>query len=599
MQHMPDLPFSEEQKQYLQGFMAGVLQRGGLSFVGQTADGRLTHEPEQAVRDLATPAPTETLYGTPIDRLCKQERIKLELHPLDMWDRVLENAAAGRFPEGDDVFRYKALGFFYVAPAQNAFMLRCRIAGGFLSSRQAHGLAELAERYGAGYLDLTTRANIQIREIGARDAADVLMALADLGLTSRGAGADNIRNITATPTTGFDLQELYDVRPLVRSLYYYILNSRDLYNLPRKFNVAFDSGGVITAAADTNDLGFVAVRVEEGHDVPPGVYFRIELGGVTGHGAFAQDTGFMVPPEACIATAAAIIRVYLENGDRTNRKKARLKYLLERWGVERFMEAVQERLAFPLLRFPREACAPRPPLRPGAHIGIHPQHPEGHYYVGVDVPVGRLQAAQLHGLADLAERYGAGELRLTVFQNLLIPGVAEADLEPLCATLRELGLSHESTPLRQGLVACTGNAGCPYARTNTKAHALALARYLEEAGISVDRPLNIHLTGCPHSCAQHYCGDIGLLGVKVKTDSGETVEGYDIVLGGGLEAEQGLAREVARGIPFEAVPPLLAHLLRTYLQQRQGDESFAAFTRRLDATTLETILAESKPDATP
>jgi ferredoxin-nitrite reductase len=201
-------------------------------------------------------------------------------------------------------------------------------------------------------------------------------------------------------------------------------------------------------------------------------------------------------------------------------------------------------------------------------------------------------------LAELAERYGIGELRLTVFQNLLIPAVAEADLAPLCAALRDLGLSHESTPLRQGLVACTGNAGCPYARTNTKAHALLLAQYLEDAGISLDRPLNIHLTGCPNSCAQHYCGDIGLLGVKVKTDRGETVEGYDIVLGGGLEAEQGLAQEVARGVPFEAVPPLLANLLRIYLQQRQHNESFADFTRRLDAAALKTFIAESKPEKT-
>ncbi|GBD00477.1 Sulfite reductase [ferredoxin] [bacterium HR18] len=592
---IPNLPFSEEQKQYLQGFMAGVLQRGGLTFVGQTADGRFTHQPEQAVRDLAaTPAAT-TFYGTPVDRLCKQEHIKLELHPLDMWDRVLENAAAGRFPEGDDVFRYKALGLFYVAPAQNAFMLRCRIAGGLLSSHQARGLAELAMRYGGGYLDLTTRANIQVREIRAQDAANVLMALADLGLTSRGAGADNIRNITATPTTGFDVQELFDLRPLVRALYYYILHSRDLYNLPRKFNVAFDSGGVVTAAAETNDLGFIAVRVEEGHEVAPGVYFRIELGGVTGHGSFAQDTGYMVPPEACLATAAAIIRVYLEHGDRTNRKKARLKYLLEAWGPERFMEAVQKRLAFPLVKLPRTACW-RPSPRPNAHVGIHPQKPEGHYYIGIDVPVGRLQADQLRALADIADRYGTGELRLTVFQNLLIPGIPEAELNAACDALHRIGLSPTATALRQGLVACTGNAGCPYARTNTKAHALELVRYLEEtAGIRIDQPLNIHLTGCPHSCAQHYCGDIGLLGVKVQTPNGETVEGYDIVVGGGLEAEQGLARPLARSVPFENVPPLIAHLLRTYLNQRQAGESFAAFTRRLDEVALQQLTQEAKP----
>lgn len=571
--------FSEEQKQYLQGFMAGVIQRGGMSFAGRTADGRITHEPNAAVRDLA-----DSVYGTPVDELCKQERIKLERDPMAMWDVVAANAAAGRFPEGDDVFRYKALGLFYVAPVQDAFMLRCRIPGCLLTAAQLQGLARIAGRYGGGYADVTTRGNIQIREIGAEHPPDVLAALYDIGLTSRGAGADNIRNITASPTSGFDRQELYDVRRLAGGMHHYILNSPDLYGLPRKFNIAFDSGGAISVASDTNDLGFMAVRVDE--DVEPGIYFRIELGGVTGHGAFAHDTGYMVRPEQCVAAAAAIIRVYLEHGDRTNRKKARLKYTLDAMGVSAFMREVQHRLAFPLIELERDRCAPRPTVVRHSHIGFHAQR-DGRLYAGVVVPVGRIEAEQMLAIAELAERFGSGDVRLTIFQNLLIPDIQEEDADRVSQAIRAAGLDIHTSGVRGGLVACTGNAGCPYATTDTKGHARRLGDYLN-ARIELEESINIHLTGCPNSCAQHYCGDIGLLGTKVKQGD-ERVEGYHVVLGGGMDQDQGLAREVARAVPFENIPSLLEHVLSTYRRERAEGESFAGFTRRHDDKALATL----------
>ncbi len=584
-------PFSEEQKQYLQGFMAGVVQRGGLPFAGQTPDGRITHAPEAAERDLADPG-IDQLYGTPVEELSKQERIKLEKNPHAMWDDVLAHAAAGTMPEGDDIFRYKALGLFNVAPVQDGFMLRCRIPGCMLRADQLRGLADLADAYGAGYGDVTTRGNIQLREIKPRHAADVLIGLYDIGLTSKGAGADNLRNITASPTAGFDPQEVFDVRPLARAMHHYILHSPDLYGLPRKFNIAFDGGGRVSVAADTNDLGFMAVRVDEGAGVEPGVYFRIELGGVTGHGAFAHDTGFMVRPEQCVAAAAAVVRVYLEHGDRTNRKKARLKYLLEAWGTDRFMAEVQNRLAFELTALPRARCAPRPPVVRHSHIGFHPQKQAGRYYVGVVVPVGRMTSAQMRGLADIAARYGSGDLRLTIFQNVLIPDLSEADVEAVQDALRDLGFHYETEDVRSGLVACTGAAGCPYANTHTKEHALTLGEYLA-AQVPMDQPINIHFTGCPNSCAQHYCGDIGLLGVPVKREDGTRVDGCTIVLGGGMDQDQGLARELVRSLPFDEVPPLLAHVLKTYLRERTGQESFTAFTRRHDTDTLRSLFLDS------
>src|SRR5215469_16522953 len=256
---MTDQAFSDEQKQYLDGFLSGIAARcGGAPAVpGATAP--------------AASAPSADIHHAAQDRfiaagrkLVPEEEAKRQAHPLDMWDELVAEAAEGRFPKGIDVFRHKFFGLFYVAPAQNAFMCRLRIPNGVLQPHHMTGLAALAERWAGGYADITTRANLQIREIKPQGIVEMLEGLQELGLTSRGAGADNIRNITGSPTAGIDSQELIDTRPLTRELHHYILNHRELYGLPRKFNIAFDGGGAVSVLEDTNDIGFAAVQVPAG-----------------------------------------------------------------------------------------------------------------------------------------------------------------------------------------------------------------------------------------------------------------------------------------------------------------------------------------------
>src|SRR5437763_7817630 len=340
---MPENPgFTEDQKQYLEGFIAGLAKKRGIAL----PNGAAPPAPDPAA------TPSEPASGNdPIlihrlaqDRavaaggaLVPEEVVKRVKNPFDMWDEMAANAAAGRFPKATDIFLHKFHGLFYVAPNQEAFMLRLRLPSGILFAHQAKGLADIAERFGGGSVDITTRANLQIREIGAAYPLDVLTAIDELGLTSRGAGADNIRNLTGSPLAGIDPQELVDTRPLTRALYHHILNHRELFGLPRKFNIAFDGGGRTGVLEDTNDIGFAAVRVGPGKPVPEGVYFRMLLGGITGHGCFAQDSGLLLDPGEVIAAAAAIVRVFIDHGDRTDRKKARLKYLIERWALDRLM----------------------------------------------------------------------------------------------------------------------------------------------------------------------------------------------------------------------------------------------------------------------
>ncbi len=572
--------FTEEQTNYLSGFVSGVLQSRALPFLGQDATRRFTHEPAAAVQ--------ETFFGTELDDLCKEERIKYEKNGLDCYDTILANANTDTFPQDGDVFRYKFHGLFFVTPAQESLMLRCRIAGGSLSTHQFRGLAEIAADWGPGRVDLTTRANTQIREIMPRHCPEVLMKLTDLGLTSQGSGADNIRNITATPTTGFDPDELIDVMPYARAMHHYILKNRDLYGLPRKFNISYDSGGHVSVCADTNDIAFYAVRISESSfsnlksqtpSLPaPGVYFRMQLCGITGHKQFATDCGVLLTPQETVAAAAALIRVFIENGDRTNRKKARLKYLVDEWGIPKTLKETQKKLAFPLRHLPLDACDPSLPKSKHGHLGIHSQT-DGKNYLGVLIPVGAMSSRQVQDICDIADRYGRGEIRLTVWQNLIIPGITDEKLEAATAAVIAAGFDYRPSSLTGGIIACTGSRGCKYAAADTKGNAVALGDYLKSR-VELDTPVNIHLTGCPHSCAQHYIGDIGMMGVRVKSPSGESVDGYNIVLGGGIDDTQAIAREVWKAIAYTDIPPLLERLLKTYQTQRAENETFAEFTNR-------------------
>src|SRR2546430_5150360 len=203
-------------------------------------------------------------------------------------------------------------------------MCRLRLPNGMLAHWQFAGVADLAERYGGGYAHVTTRANLQMREVEPKSAVAMVEAIQDLGLCSRGSGADNIRNVTGTPTAGIDPQELIDTRPYAREWHFHILNDRSLYGIPRKFNVGFDGGGIIPVLEDTNDIGFQAVEVKDGFGIEGDIWFRLMLGGITGHKDFARATGVVVRPGEATQVADAVVRVFIDHGDRTNRAKARL-----------------------------------------------------------------------------------------------------------------------------------------------------------------------------------------------------------------------------------------------------------------------------------
>jgi ferredoxin-nitrite reductase len=586
-----------EQKLYLEGFTSGLQARRTAR--GQPASGSKGALPGlggEPVGPDAASLKAQDRFIKAGRKLSDPERFKRELHPFDGYEKLKSQAEKNEPPKPDDNFRWRFFGLFYVAPNQKSYMCRLRLPNGILKHWQLAGLATLAETHAGGYAHVTTRANLQMREIEPKNAVSLLEAIQDLGMCSRGSGADNIRNVTGSPTAGIDPQELIDTRPYAREWHFHILNDRSLYGLPRKFNAGFDGAGTIAVLEDTNDIGFQAVEVKDGFGVEPGIWFRLLLGGITGHKDFGRETGVIVSPSEATMVADAVVRVFIDHGDRTDRTKARLKYVLDAMGIERFLTLVEEKVGRNLTRVSAEAVGPRPAFSRSAHIGVHKQKQPGLNWIGVVASVGRLSSEQMRGLAKIAQDIGDGDIRLTVWQNLLISGVPDGNVALARAAIDALGLSTETNSVRAGLVACTGNVGCKFAASDTKRHAEDIARWCDDR-VALDIPVNIHLTGCHHSCAQHYIGDIGLLACKVATPEsengdGDHVEGYHVLVGGGFGPDAGLAREVFRDVKAEDVPRTVECMLKAYLMHRaSAEEPFFAFTRRHEIDRLKALFA--------
>ncbi|MBD2109767.1 ferredoxin--nitrite reductase [Nodosilinea sp. FACHB-13] len=459
----------------------------------------------------------------------------------------------------DLTHRLKWLGIFFRPVTPGKFMLRLRLPNGLLNGYKARTLAEIIQRYGEdGSADITTRQNLQLRGILLEDIPDIFRRMHAAGLTSIQSGMDNVRNITGSPVAGLDADELIDTQGLVRKVQDMITANGEgnaaFSNLPRKFNIAIEGGRDNSIHAEINDIAFVPAYREGvlGFNVVVGGFFsarRCEA-------AIPLNAWVPSDDDSVVELCRAILEVYRDHGPRVNRQKARLMWLIDEWGMEQFRAAVETAYGQPLL-----SAAPKDEMDwdKRDHIGIYPQKQVGLNYVGLHIPVGRLQASDLLDLARLAEVYGSGELRLTVEQNVIIPNVPDSRL----AVLRQEPLlgkfSIAPSALMRSLVSCTGSQFCNFALVETKQRAVALAEALD-AELTLSQPVRIHWTGCPNSCGQPQVADIGLMGTKVRKD-GKTVEGVDIFMGGKVGKEAHLGEKVQQGIPCDELHGVLRSLL--------------------------------------
>ncbi|UCD10641.1 MAG: ferredoxin--nitrite reductase [Nitrospinaceae bacterium] len=494
----------------------------------------------------------------------KVELIKSEKDGLDIRADIERFAKAGwESLDEADVQRLKWVGLFLRKPTPGFFMLRVRIPSGRAFSYQVNAVAGIAKRLGNGIVDITTRQQVQIRHLKIEDLPEVFDILEGTGLTSLQTGMDNVRNIMGCPVAGLHPKECIDASPFVLALNQLILENREFTNLPRKFNVAITGCPDNCIHTETQDLALVPAsrRDDEGREV---IGFNLLAGGKLGSGGcrFALPLDVFIPPEDLLEVCSAVILTYRDHGFRESRTQNRLAFLLEEWGEDRFREELERRLQRPLERAGKD-------LRGDSHMdhtGIYRQKQPFMNYVGLNVPVGRIGADKLEGIADLAQKYGSGEIRFSPTQNLILPNIADQKLgdlleEPL---LKEL-VYHPSSPMK-GLVSCVGSDYCHLATIETKSRALEVARKLEDR-LQKLSPITMHWSGCPASCGNHLVADIGLLGKRIKVGD-RVVDGVDVFMGGRSGRDPKLALKILENVPCEELPQVLEGILPYHTRER-------------------------------
>jgi ferredoxin-nitrite reductase len=489
----------------------------------------------------------------------KFERLKSEKDGLAVKAELAEFARIGweAMDETDREHRLKWLGVFFRPVTPGRFMMRFRAPSGITNSDQLRVLGDIIQRYGdEGTADITTRQSIQLRGIRIEDLPEIFRKMEAVGLTSMQSAMDNVRNITGSPVAGIEAGELYDTRAMIQELQDRIINkgegNPEFSNLPRKFNIAIAGCRDNSVHAEINDLAFVPAFKDDvfGFNVLVGGFFS----GKRCDAAIPMNV--WVAPEDVVEFSLSILRLFRDNGLRANRTKARLMFLIDEWGIEKF-RAEAERVHGKTLA--TAALKDEIEWEKRDHIGVYPQKQAGLNYVGLHIPVGKLNATDFFELARLAEVYGTGELRFTVEQNAIIPHVADAKIPTLLSEPSLKRFQVNPGNLTRTVVSCTGAQFCNFAMIETKQYALSVIDAVE-AQVDVPKPVRIHWTGCPNSCGQPQVADIGLMGVKVRKD-GKTVEGVDIFMGGTVGKDAKLGEKVMKGIPITELDGVLVGLL--------------------------------------
>lgn len=442
-------------------------------------------------------------------------------------------------------------GLFYGTSAQDGFLIRLRTPGGLINLSQGEAITQLFEELDISTIQVTNRANFQIRGLKKAPSTETFQTLSKLGLTGENPRLDHLRNVMSSPTVGIDPRELINTHPFVSAILNYIENHPELIQLSPKFSIGIDGGGQVGIGTRSslgaehryNEIQFSAVN-DNGQ-----IFFHLALGG----DKKLWDTEILVEPKDCISVLDALIKVYLDYVISNSRaKKLRLKHLLQDWGLTKYLNQVQDHLTFPLT----QAKITFPSTLPYTHLGIHSQKQEGLSYIGLSLILGHLTVNQWGSLVDLSRRFGNEEIRLTPWQSLLLPNIPTAKVKEIIPLLENLGLSPFVNQPQGGVVACAGKPFCGSAITQTQLHARTLIQYLQER-VKLDYPVNIHLTGCPKSCAQPSPAEITLLGTMIENE-GKSMEGYKIYLGNGQESLKYQVGEYS----FVDVPQIIENLLK-------------------------------------
>ena len=508
---------------------------------------------EHAVEELPAPVPSD---GRVVVTHNKIERYKSEKDGLDIVDDIPRFAQEGwqAIDEGDRE-RLKWAGVFFRRQTPGRFMMRVRISNGLTHAAQLKVLAEISAEFGAGFADITTRQQIQLRGYEIAHTPEILRRLAEVGLVSLQTGQDNIRNVVGCPLAGLTRHELFDASPIAREFTESFLRNREFTNLPRKFNVVITGCTEHCTHAESQDLALTpAVRSIDGKEING---FNVMAGGKMGSGGYrvAPALDVFVPPEEAAELCRHVTLIFRDHGSRASRNKARLAFLMDAWGAARFRAELQRRMGRPLLTAGHDKRG----AKTTDHLGIAAQRQAGLNAVGLAVPVGRISAEQLFDVARLADTYGTGDVRLTTGQNLIIPNVHDNALPRLRGEPLLGDLPVDPPGVIRGLVSCTGIDYCHLALIETKELALKTARHLEPRSPGGPR-LTMHWSGCPAGCGNHAAADIGLLGKNVRIN-GEIVDAVDVFVGGRSGPDARPGTKILEDVPCDELPQVLERLI--------------------------------------
>lgn len=536
----------------------------------------------------------------------KVERLKREKNPWEAFEEIRAFAREGRasvlpdwaatyfkwwgvYTQGDGVGAVGGVGGEGLATEY--FMMRIGIPNGILTSAQLRVIANLTREYARNLADITVRQNIQLHWLTIESLPAIVEALTAVGLSPKGACGDVVRNVTGCPLAGIAADELVDASPLAVEAAHLLTANPEFYNLPRKFKISITGCPVWCSYPEINDIGLTAVR--RGSEV--GYALRVG-GGLSTEPHLAVKLNAFVRQDQAIAVIKGVTEIFRnQQGLRQSRDRARMKYLFlkEGWTTDSFLAELESQIGFRLDPAVEEQV-PDDIYRD--HVGVHPQKQQGLNYVGASVLGGRLRGDQLLQAADLAERYGSGELRATVMQNLVFVNVPTARTAELVRELGRIGLHVEATNFFRGSVACTGTEFCKLAITETKGFSRWLVEELEERLPGFDQQLKLHVTGCPNSCGQHWIADIGLEGKKIKHE-GKLADAYYFCVGGAVGEHARTARPLGYRCPAVLVPEAIERLLRGYLKERTPQENLRAYFARHGDEELRAQLAGAVVEA--
>jgi ferredoxin-nitrite reductase len=518
-------------------------------------------------------------------KLNRVEQIKLERHPLDVREAIIDRYSKNLSSMDEvpgEVERLKWVGIYPQKQGGDAFMIRLKVPGGVLTPEQTRVIGQIAidfangpisnPHFGNNFLDITTRQDVQMHWIKMENVPKIWRRLEEVGMTTVQACGDSARNVLCCPVSGLGHDEVLDAYPVAQVISDYFTGNREYANLPRKFKISVTGCLEDCAQAEINDIGMLPARLEDGT-----LGFNVRVGGGLSDGPrMASDIDVFVRPEEAVEITRGIAQVFGELGDRENRWICRMRYLVQELGPEGFREELEKRTAFELTPAGEDLTK----HYRGDHVGVHAQKDEGLYYVGLNVPVGRMSGEQFAEAGRLAGEYGA-EIRLATDQNFIITGVPEERLDDLLAEPLLKQYSPSPGAFERGIVACTGSEFCRFGIVETKIRAVEWAREMDERvgdGIGQDA-VRMHFSGCSASCAQPQIGDVGFRGETAKTRDA-LVEGVDIGLGGSLGRDAAFIDWIEGAKPAEDVPDALAEVFEKFKDERRDGERFHEWARR-------------------